>query len=317
MDQNGYIKDAKDAKDALFNCEKCVFITRNKYDYNKHLLTSKHLKNVKKIQMIKNDTNITCRTYDCICGKKYKYCQGLSKHKNTCSLIKENIIKNNKKDPDNFIFEIVQQNKTFKELIIEQNKQIIVQYEENQKLQKKLIEIISEEKIINNTTNNTTNNKFNLNFFLNEQCKDALNIMDFVSSLNIQLSDLENVGKLGYTEGISKIFIKGLQELDIFKRPVHCSDLKREILYVKDKDLWEKEKKTNNILKVAIKHIAHKNVKQLPIWIKENPSSNNYETKQHSEYLQIVNESMGASTEEGDDQNYNKIIKNVAREVLI
>jgi hypothetical protein len=305
MDTNGYVKNAKNVE---FNCEKCCFITCNKYDFKKHLRTSKHLKN---IQMIQNDNQPTCKAYSCICGKKYKYCQGLSKHKIGCMQL------NKKEIPDNFILDIVQQNKNFKDLIIEQNKQIILQYEENQKLQKKLIEIISEEKIINNTTNNNTNNKFNLNFFLNEQCKDALNIMDFVSSLKIQLSDLENVGKIGYTEGISKIFIKGLQELDIFKRPVHCSDLKREILYVKDKDLWEKEKESNDILKIAIKHIAHKNIKQLPIWIKENPASNDYETKQHSAYIQIVSESMGASTEEGDDDNYNKIIKNVAKEVII
>ena len=185
---------------------------------------------------------------------------------------------------------------------------------QNIELQKQIVELCKEK---NTVINNTINNKFNLNVFLNEQCKDALNIMDFVSSLKFQLSDLENVGKLGYTEGISKIFINGLQELDVFKRPIHCSDLKREIMYIKDKDAWEKEKENNDILKVAIKHIAHNNVKQLPDWIHENPSSNNHDTKKHQEYIQILNESMGASTEEEDIKNYNRIIKNVAKEVVI
>ena len=141
--------------------------------------------------------------------------------------------------------------------------------------------------------------------------------MDFINTLQLQLSDLENVGKLGYTEGISKIFIKGLQDLDVFKRPIHCSDLKRETLYVKDKDAWEKENTENNKIKVAIKHIAHKNIKQITNWVDENPGSNDYETKKHLEYVQIVSESMGALTKDDDIKNYNKIIKNVAQTITI
>ena len=122
---------------------------------------------------------------------------------------------------------------------------------------------------------------------------------------------------MGYTEGISKIFIKGLQELDIFKRPVHCSDIKRETIYIKDKDAWEKENDDKNKLITMIKHIAHKNIKQLPEWIKENPESGNCDSQMHTEYIQILNESMGGSTEEDDKKNYDKIIKNVAKEIII
>jgi hypothetical protein len=184
-----------------------------------------------------------------------------------------------------------------------------------------MIEIAKEKSITmnnsNNTTNNTTNNKFNLNFFLNEQCKDALNIMDFVNSLTLKLTDLENVGKLGYTEGITKIFINGLKQLDVFKRPIHCSDLKREILYIKDDNTWEKENVEKEKIKKAIKTISHNNIKQIPEWQKEYPQSTDITTKKHDQYMKIVGESMGGFTTEENEKYYNKIIKNVAKEVII
>jgi hypothetical protein len=141
--------------------------------------------------------------------------------------------------------------------------------------------------------------------------------MDFVNSLTIQLTDLENIGRLGYTEGISKIFINGLKQLDIFKRPIHCSDLKRETLYVKDENIWEKDSEEKGKIKQAIKSIANKNIKQIPDWQKENPSSQDTSTKKHDEYMKIVGESMGGFNAEEDERNYNKIIKNVAKEVTI
>lgn len=152
---------------------------------------------------------------------------------------------------------------------------------------------------------------------MNEQCKDALNIMEFVNTIKLQLSDLELVGKLGYTEGISKIFIRGLKELDIFKRPIHCSDLKRETLYIKDKDAWEKENGENVKIKQAINYIANKNIKQIPLWVEENPSAEDTETKKHMDYIHIVHESMGGSSLESDEKKQNRIIRNVAKEVLI
>jgi hypothetical protein len=149
---------------------------------------------------------------------------------------------------------------------------------------------------------------------LNEKCKDALNIMDFINSLKVNLTDLETVGKLGYSEGISKIFIRELKELDIFKRPIHCSDAKRETMYVKDKDAWNKENEDNERLKLAIKYIAHKNVVQIPQWININPDAIDYDSKKHLEYMRIISESMGGKHEEDD---YDKIIRNVARAVVI
>jgi len=141
--------------------------------------------------------------------------------------------------------------------------------------------------------------------------------MDFVNSLTLKLTDLENIGKLGYSEGISKIFINGLKQLDVFKRPIHCSDLKRETLYVKDENSWEKENDGKAKIKQAIKRIANKNIKQIPEWQKEHPQSQDTTSKKHEEYMKIVGESMGGLNVEEDEKNYNKIIKNVAKEVMI
>jgi hypothetical protein len=223
---------------------------------------------------------------------------------------------NSQKPPDlvtlllNQNMELIKQNQEFKDLIAEQNK---LMCEQN----KNIVEIAG--KIGGNTTNNTTNNtnNFNLQFFLNEQCKDALNIMDFINQLQVKLSDLDMVGRIGYTEGISKIFIRGLKELDVFKRPIHCSDLKRETLYVKDKDSWEKDNDNKNKMKTAIKFIAAKNLKQLNEWKDEHPESDDYDSKKHMEYHNIIINATGGSTIEEDDKNFNKIIKNVAKEAVI
>ena len=185
---------------------------------------------------------------------------------------------------------------------------------QNQELQKQVFELSKERSITTNSHNNT---KFNLNFFLNEQCKDAMDIMDFVKSLTLQLTDLERVGQLGYAEGISKVFVEGLKELDIHKRPIHCSDLKREVLYVKDDGRWEKDNEENTKMKFAIKHIAHKNVQQIKEWQKENPEYTDSESTVSEKYMKIINHSMGGFTDEEDETNYNKIIKNVAKEVVI
>ena len=166
-----------------------------------------------------------------------------------------------------------------------------------------------------NNTNITNNNKtFNLQFFLNETCKDAMNITDFVNSINLQLTDLENVGKNGYVNGISNIIVKNLNALEVNKRPVHCSDLKREIMYIKDENRWEKEKEK---LENAIKKVSYKNVLKILEWQKEHPGCEYSCNKENDKYLQIVNESMGALTEEEKIKNINKIITRIAKEVVI
>jgi hypothetical protein len=186
---------------------------------------------------------------------------------------------------------------------------------QNQELTKQIVELSKSSNIINN--NCTTNNKFNLNVFLNEQCKDALNITEFVNSLQLSISDLENVGSKGFINGISNIFVNGLKELDIYKRPLHCSDVKREVLYIKDEDKWEKENEENQKLKNAIIQISNKNIKQIPIWVKQNPNCKNACSKKNDEYLQLISNSMCGSSHEEELTNIKYIIKNIAKEVII
>jgi len=192
----------------------------------------------------------------------------------------------------------------FKEMLKNQNEQMLELFKNG----------------IGNTTNshNVTNkNKFNLNFFLNEQCKDAMNIMDFVSTLQVQLSDLERVGELGYVKGISHIVANGLKDLDVCKRPIHCSDLKRETMYVKDENVWEKDESKIKLSKM-IKHVAHKNQKQINAWQQENPEYNDSESIKSEKFLKIVGESMTGLTNDDDAEHCtNKIIKNIAKEVTI
>jgi hypothetical protein len=247
--------------------------------------------------------------FSCECGKVYKHRQSMFNHKKKCNYVdyikpgcNENITDNSS---------VIAHHKS--------NNLVMSLLNQNMELQKQIIELCKDKNtIINNTTNNTTNNNsFNLNFFLNEHCKDALNIMDFINQLQLKLSDLDMVGRVGYAEGISKIFIRGLQELDVCKRPIHCSDLKRETLYVKDKDSWEKDSDEKAKLKLAIKHISAKNVKNISAWVEENPESEDIDTKKHMEYHNIIINAMGGATEEEDEKNYNKIIRNVSKEVVI
>jgi len=282
----------------------------------RHESTAKHffLSNPNKILTKKVPLDFPCK-----CGKVYKHLSSLCAHKKKCpvseiceevcdssanalntltSLFKEQLIENHKLST--IVLDVVKENKELSDLMKEQNKHII--------------ELAG--KVGGNTINNTTNH-FNLNFFLNEQCKDALNITDFVNTIKLQLSDLDMMGKIGYTEGISKIFIRGLKELDVFKRPIHCSDLKRETLYIKDKDAWEKENSENIKIKQAIKYIEHQNMKQLPGWVKENPSSEDTESRKHMDYIHILHESMGGSSTESQEKKHGKIIRNIAKEVVI
>jgi hypothetical protein len=288
-----------------FFCESCYFKCNKMGDWKRHIETDKH-KNCKMdtLGYIEN-TEIH---HTCSCGKQYKYSQGLSKHKKVCSYQEEPLNIPVMDMSYNIILEIVKQNQEFKELLIEQNK-------ENQKLQQQILEMAKEGKTINN--NNTTNNNFNLQLFLNEKCKDALNLDDFVGQIKLQLSDLDMIGRVGYMEGMSKIFLRNLKALDVSKRPIHCSDLKREVLYVKDKDAWEKENSENFKIKRAIKEIECKNIKQIPKWREENPTADDTETKKHMEYQNILLEAMGGATSEDDNKKHEKIIRNIAKEVVI
>jgi len=302
-----YMTSSEGSKSShFFCCEKCDYITCRKSQYDRHILTPKH-KNASNCYVLASK-NVQ-KKFNCICGKEHKHDSSYYKHKKFCKFVEPtihtfaNIIDDATNNNNTVIMELLKQNQEFKDLIIEQNK--------------KLIELAEKGQTTNNITTNNNTNNFNLHFFLNEQCKDALNIMDFINQLQLKTSDLDMVGRLGYSEGIAKLFIRGLKELDVFKRPIHCSDLKREVLYVKDKDSWEKDNDEKKKMKNAIKYIAAKNFKQIHEWQEENPDSNDYDTKKHMEYHKIVLHSMGGATPEEDENNYNKIIRNVAKESVI
>jgi hypothetical protein len=194
---------------------------------------------------------------------------------------------------------------------------ILTLIQQNNELQKQMLEVIKNGTNINTINNNNSNNKtFNLHVFLNETCKDAMNIMDFVDSIKISLSDIESIGELGYVNGMSKLIIKHLNALDENMRPVHCNDLKRSSLFVKDANIWAKEDDNNNKLKKAIKSIAHKNICALPEWRKKYPDCIYSESKKSDQYNHIVIEAMGGSGD-NDDEKADKIISKIAKTITI
>jgi hypothetical protein len=206
------------------------------------------------------------------------------------------------------IIELLKQNQEFKELILEQNKQMMEQ-------NKQILELSKDRNVTNNITQNN-NNKFNLNVFLNETCKDALNLSDFLESLILTLTDFENFGPLGYCGGISNILVNGLNKLDISKRPIHCSDLKREVIHIKNNDTWHKDDDKQQMIK-AIKAIEHKNIKQMSLWGKANPEYKDPNHKKSDLYTKLIDQSLCDTDKEKALKNYNKIIRTVAKEILL
>lgn len=282
-----------------FYCDLCNYNTDRYSQYTRHLNTSKH----KQINETYNKNQN--KKYNCSCGKYFSHRQSLSLHKKKCNIL--NGVEDIDKDQPitkELVLQLIKQNQKLQEMLHEQHN--------------KMFEIAKEGKsITNNTTNNNNNNQFNLNFFLNEQCKDALNLMEFVDSLNVQLKDLEYTASKGYAEGISNIFINALSDLNVHKRPIHCSDSKREILYIKDNGEWKKEDEDKSKLTKAIKIIGNKNMKQISEWQKAYPEYNDPSSKQNDKYMKMLCNAMSGSTKEESEKNYDKIIRNIAKEVVI
>ena len=291
-----------------FYCEKCVFKCSLKSDMSRHLSTRKHKSNVGGIKMELNYINLHSIKHQCNCGKEYKSQSGLWKHQQKCNIETNN---QNNNQTNNQINNGVKEKSDIcdKELVITLLKQ-----------NAELLEIIKNgtNNINNNTINqNNCNNKtFNLQVFLNETCKDAMNLSEFIDNIKLQLSDLENVGKLGYVEGISNIIIKSLNALDVEKRPMHCSDVKREIMYVKDDDEWQKEQDDKKRIKSVISSIVSKNLGLLPEFQKKYPDYLKPDSKKSDEYNQIIMETMGGAPGSGE-KNKEKIIRNIAKKVVI
>ena len=295
-----------------FYCECCDYSTSNLYDFNKHNNTIKHFSNDKSIISTDLSQKSQEKKFICQnCNKSYKDNSGLWRHKKKCFNEVNNEISNeelnNHEITPELIMSVLQQNKQLNQIIIEQNKQ-------NNDLHNKVLELAKNNSITN--TINSHNKTFNLQVFLNETCKDAMNIMDFVDSIKVQLCDLEKVGKIGYVEGISNIIVKNLNSLDETKRPVHCTDSKREVIYIKDENKWEKENEDKRKLRKVIKHIAHKNSKMLKDFKTKHPDCEKSESKFSDQYNKLVIEALGGKGD-NDLEKEDKIIKNIAKQVTI
>ena len=314
-------------------CGCCNYTTIIKCNYDKHLLSEKHKK---KCSIIINDkqeetaeTNHICNQ----CNKEYMNYNALWKHKKKCVINKtETEPLQNTFTPINVLtpelfMEVLKESKELQNVLIEQNKELQNKLlekenqllEQNKELQNQIIELSKNQQVINNnnTTNNTNNNQFNLQFFLNETCKDAMNIADFVNSLKLTTHDFETTGRLGFIDGISRIFIKELKKLEKEKLPIHCTDLKRETVYIKDNDVWEKENEEKQKLKWTIDKIAQLNLNQNQNWQEKFPECRKNNTRENEKFTTMALVALGGRGKEEENKFREKIMKNVLKEVVL
>jgi hypothetical protein len=313
-----------------FICKLCDYGCCKESDYKKHLSTNKHIKREFGNKMDIAEINEIATEYKCNqCNKLYKSNSGLWKHVKICvksqnitldtSISGESINSGASiNDISNNVIqllinenkELINDNKDFKNMIMELVKS-------NNDLQKQMVEVCQKiqpgNTVINNNTNTNSHNKtFNLQVFLNEECKDAMNMSEFINSIEIKISDLVNIGKLGYVEGMSNIIMKQLNDTDMYKRPVHCSDAKRETLYVKEENKWEKETQDTKQMLTAVRGVNKKNYHMLTTWKETHPKCLDSKSHQNDEYMKIMSKVM-----DGDVENINKVIKKVAKQVII
>ncbi len=277
---NGHLDDKNFTK---YHCSLCDYFTSRKSNFTQHLSSRKHTLILKSANLVaKSSKKVASDFFNCeYCNKKYGTKSGLWKHESKCKLAQDNTSKEN----DQSLKQVIEMNKNLTE---------------------QLIKLSDEKKIVNN--------QINLNIFLNEECKDAINIMDFAQSIRLQLQDLEKVGKIGYVDGMTDLIVSGLNRLDLHKRPIHCTDKEQSVLYIKDNDGWEKDKEKDK-MKRAIELIRKSGIKQVPTWIQKEMDEN--DKCDDNKYYNILQNTMGGSNDEEIVKNDEKIIKNVAKEVIL
>ena len=302
-----------------YSCEKCSFECDVKRDYDRHLVTRKHIHN----------DGPERKAIFCHCGKSYKYRQGLHAHKIKCPTPDSSYIMTPNDAPSDMshplkpetqhavitqlIESVIKSNETVQALTLNVNN--IMQHFQAQN--STLLTQITPAACINNTINSNCNNKtFNLQVFLNEDCKDAMNMSDFISSVQLQLSDLESVGELGYVNGISNIFLQKLNELDVYKRPIHCTDLKRQVMHIKDANQWKRDD-NHEQFKHAIKRISKKNSDLLMDWKDRHPGAQQSDHRENGQFLNIIVQSMGGPSNTSIDDSEFKIIKRIAKGITL
>ena len=282
-----------------FNCNKCDYTTSRKSQYTRHLITAKHLR----IHENTENSSKKFRVYNCEnCGREYKFHSGLWKHKKTCLPQEESnteLSPDQKDDNDryelltNTILELMKKNDALTNSIVEMSKQIG-----------------------NNNNNVNSNNKFNLNVFLNEKCKNAMSLTDFVKSINLTVQDFIETGERGFIDGISNIIIERINNMELHDRPVHCTDLKRETVYIKDAEKWEKDEDKNKLRK-AVKWVANKNERIRLVWYEETPDVEVMGTDNYEKFFKYSESALGGCGREETKLFEDKVMKNVMKEVTI
>ena len=291
----------------IFVCEKCDYTTSRHSQWVRHISTSKHKK--QQMQQVSNIFSVqkvpkSSKNLDCECGKKYNDRTGLWRHKKQCIFVKES--------HDNLVKETEDLKQEF--LSMSSSELVIQLLKQNNELHQQLIDMSKEKSTIYNTINN---NKVNIHMYLNEQCKDALNMSEFVDSIKLQLSDLENTGRVGFVKGVSQIFTRELNNIDECRRPIHCTNLRNEIFYIKEDNQWTKDNENNEKFTSAIKQIAHKNFKQLPLWTANHPDYLDPSSKTNDTYNHMLCNIISGGTSEENKVNYSKIVKNVAKNIVL
>jgi hypothetical protein len=314
-----FIVTMKTPKNAeLYTCKHCLFKCSKLSDYTRHTMTAKH--NMMTNDDI-NDDNKTPKNaaallqsqFICDCGKMYKYRQGLSVHRKKCLYEEPKNSMTTNEIPERLdpasVISLIKQNEEFKQLMVEQ-------HTENLALQKKLVDAVKEGTVINNTTNNNTNNtQFNLNFFLNDTCKDAMNITDFLGNMNVNIDEIEYIGHHGYVNGMTKLIMDRLKGMDITKRPIHCTDIKRETMYIKDQNEWSKDTDELTKLRKILTRITMNNYRTVPQWKTAHPKSEEMDTRDYNFCYKMMRVILG-DVEEAQIRLDNKIIKTMSKELF-
>ena len=316
------LSPARDLPINKYTCDICDYSCSKNSDFLKHLKTNKH--NAHKCSFNAHKIEI----FTCDCGNTYKHVQSYNRHKKMCgdnsrnmpaytSQISDQLAQNAKTSSEdtqmNLILELVKQNQEFKDLIIQQSSQMLEQ-------NKTIIEVAKNSNVnntISNSNNNSNNKTFNLNFFLNETCKDAMNMKDFIKSLELSMPELEKMGEVGFAEGMSRLFVNKLNSLDVTKRPIHCSDVKREIIHIKDDNKWERDNANLDRLRKIIKQLTHKNILRVDDWKRANPGCTEYNSRKNDQYLRINMEAIGPIGEDEEKRDFGKIIRRVAENTAI
>lgn len=310
-------------------CNECNYVCLSQSDYSKHISTKKHIMALDKTQ--KKERKTHCCNY---CDKQYANASGVWKHMKTCNKI-ENLKKTEVKDtdkgevkdtdkgeikdisslltPENFMF-LLNQNKELQNIVLQTNTTVLNVQNTMVQQGQQMLEVCKNNHVAHHTTNTNSHNtnNFNLQFFLNDTCKDALNFSEFMNSIVLNMDDLENTGKLGYVNGISRIFINALRNTELERRPLHCTDVKREIVYFKECDKWEKDTADNETVKRGIQYLADKNMSKIKDWKEQNPKSLEMNTPESDELTKLYTAVICS-----DDEKETKIMRNVLKEVLV